>query len=101
MRLVLIEWQNSHADGSWCQIANGMEERALVCLSVGWLVLDVENANFIAPHINEREAGVPPQACGVMTIPARAVLRITELTQHSASDTGITCRSSSAYPGCA
>ena len=95
MRLVLIEWEDSHADGSWCQIGNGIEDRALICRSVGWLVLDGEKAKVVAPHINEQEAGVPLQGCGVMTIPTRAVLRVRDLEQHDAvSDAPATCPSS-------
>ena len=77
-RLVLIEWEDSHSDGAWCAM-EGIEDRTLICRSVGWLVLDGERAKVVAPHLNEQEAGVPLQGCGVMTIPARAVLRITDL----------------------
>lgn len=82
MRLVLIEWEDSHADGSWQQVGGVIEDRALVCRSVGWLVLDGERAKVIAPHINEQESGVPLQACGIMTIPASAVLRVIDVAQH-------------------
>lgn len=82
MRLVLIEWEDSHADGAWHQIGGSVEDRALVCRSVGWLVLDGERVKVVAPHINELEAGVPLQACGIMTIPAGAVLRVHNLAQH-------------------
>jgi hypothetical protein len=85
IRLVLIEWEDSHVDGAWRQIEGGISDRALVCRSVGWLLLDGENAKVVAPHLNEPETGVELQACGTMTIPTRAVLRITDLTQH---DTG-------------
>ena len=79
MRLVLIEWEDSHSDGAWQQLGGEIEERALVCRSVGWLVLDGERAKVVAPHVNDQEPGVPLQGCGVMTIPARAVLTMTDL----------------------
>ena len=82
MRLVLIEWEDSHVDGVWHQVSGEIEDRALLCRSVGWLLLDGVQAKVIAPHLNEAEEGVPLQGCGIMTIPARAVLRVTELTQH-------------------
>jgi hypothetical protein len=82
MRLVLVEWEDSHTDGSWQQVGGEIEDRALVCRSVGWLVLDGERAKVVAPHMSEPEPGVPPQANGVMTIPTSAVLRITNLAQH-------------------
>lgn len=79
MRLVLIEWEDSHSDGAWQQLGGEIEDRALVCRSVGWLVLDGEHAKVVAPHVNDQEPGVPLQGCGVMTIPARSVLAITDL----------------------
>jgi hypothetical protein len=91
MRLVLIEWEDSHADGSWQKIDGEIEDRALVCRSVGWLVLDGEGVKVVAPHINEAEQGVPLQGCGIMTIPTRAVLRVTDLTQHDTLHSRATC----------
>lgn len=85
MRLVLIEWEDSHGDGAWHALER-IEDRALICRSVGWLVVDGERAKVIAPHINEQEVGVPLQGCGVMTIPTRAVLRVTELSQQHSED---------------
>ena len=78
-RLVLIEWEDSHGDGAWHQLDGEIEDRALVCRSVGWLVLDGERAKVIVPHLSEQDAGVPLQGSGVMTIPASAVLRIVGL----------------------
>ncbi len=85
MRLVLIEWEDSHTAGAWQQIEGEVEDRALVCRSVGWLVLDGERAKVVAPHLSNQEPGVPLQACGVMTIPARAVLSVVDLdaTDHA------------------
>ena len=80
-RLVLIEWEDSHGDGSWQQLDGEIEDRALICRSVGWLVLDGERAKVVAPHVNQGEDGVPLQGCGLMTIPARAVLRIVGLEE--------------------
>lgn len=77
--MVLIEWEDSHGDGVWHLLDKPIEDRALVCRSVGWLLLDGERAKVVAPHVNEAEDGVPLQGCGVMTIPARAVVRITDL----------------------
>lgn len=84
-------------DGVWRVLNGSVEDRALVCQSVGWLVLDGERAKVIAPHINEAEPGVMLQSCGVMTIPSRAVLRITDLKQHD-GDAGVTCPSACPVP---
>ena len=78
-RLVLIEWEDSHSDGAWQHLDEDLEDRALVCRSVGWLVLDGERAKVVVPHMSEQEAAVPLQGCGIMTIPAAAVLRIVDL----------------------
>ena len=81
MRLVLIEWVDSHGNGEWQDIASPIADRALVCRSVGWLVLDGRRAKVIAPHINESEPGVEAQGCGIMTIPAAAVLSVRTLRE--------------------
>ena len=96
-RLVLIEWEDSHSNGAWQEVGGEIEDRALVCRSVGWLVLDGENAKVVAPHINDQEPGVALQACGVMTIPARSVLAVTELTS-SPSERACPARSSAPIP---
>lgn len=81
MKLVLIEWEDSHSSGAWQQLDDTLADRALVCRSVGWLVLDGKHAKVVAPHMNEQEPGVPLQGSGVMTIPSRAVLRIVALEE--------------------
>lgn len=70
MRLALIEWEDSHAAAGWQEIGGTIEDRR----SVGWLILDGEHAKVVAPH----------EGNGVMTIPARAVLRIIDLDQRNA-----------------
>jgi hypothetical protein len=79
VRLVLVEWEDSHGNGEWQEINGPIEDRALVCRSVGWLVLDGKRAKVIAPHVNELEPGVELQGCGIMTIPAAAIIKITKL----------------------
>jgi hypothetical protein len=86
MRLVLIEWEDSHTEGGWQRLDADLEDRAVVCRSVGWLVLDGEAVKIVAPHLNHPETGVPLQGSGVMHIPARAVLRMTDIAQHDATD---------------
>jgi hypothetical protein len=80
-RLVLIEWEDSHSAGPWQALDGAIEDRALICRSVGWLVLDGSRAKVVAPHLNEHEPGVPLQGSGLMTIPARAVLRMVDLRE--------------------
>jgi hypothetical protein len=62
----------------WQELDKEIEDRALVCHSVGWLILDGQRAKVVAAHINDENGHL--QGGGVMTIPTRAVLRIMELT---------------------
>ena len=80
-RLVMIEWEDSHSDGSWQELEGELQDRVLLCRSVGWLVMDGERAKVVVPHVSEQDAGVPLQGSGVMTIPARSALRITDLQE--------------------
>jgi hypothetical protein len=81
-----VEWQDSHGGHGWQEIGARAEDRALVCRSVGWLALDGEEAKVLVPHLSEQDPGAPLQGSGIMTIPTRAVLRVTPLTEatHSA-----------------
>lgn len=81
MRLVLIEWVDSHvAIGGW-KLLEGFSPQAPVCRSVGWLVRDDEHSKVVVPHVIEEQSqgDVPLQGCGDMTIPAAAVVRMVEL----------------------
>ena len=82
MRLVLIESEDSHTEGGWQRLDQHLADRAVVCRSVGWLILDGTVAKIVAPHLGESESDVPLQGNGIMTIPTRAVLRMVDLTQH-------------------
>jgi hypothetical protein len=79
--LVLVEWVDSHSHSGWQSLAGGLEDRVLVCRSVGWLLLDGQEAKVVAPHLNEQEPGIPPQGSGIMTIPASAVRRLVRLQE--------------------
>lgn len=81
--LVLIEWEDSHSSGSWQTLDTEIEDRVLVCRSVGWLIVDGQCAKVLAPHLNQGEDGVPLQGCGVMTIPTAAVIRMVGLQRNT------------------
>jgi len=75
-RLVLIEWEDSHGfEGIWQDIEGCVEDKPLLCRSVGWLILDGEYVKILAPH----KAG-NGQMAGVMTIPTRVVNSIENLS---------------------
>jgi|ERR1017187_7005920 hypothetical protein len=82
-QLVLIEWEDSHSPAGWQTLDAPFEDRALVCRSVGWLVLDGARAKVLAPHLNNAEPGVLLQGSGIITIPTRAVLRVASLEETS------------------
>lgn len=78
-RLVLVEWVDSHSSSGWQVIEGDIEDRALVCLSVGWLLLDGANVKVVAPHKNHPEDSASFQTNGVMTIPTCSVVRMVDL----------------------
>lgn len=60
----------------------GEEPPLVVCKSVGWLLFDGRTTKVIVPHIGNVTGDVDDQqGCGEMTIPTRAVLRITSLVE--------------------
>lgn len=79
MRLVLIEWLDSHvAVGGWKEL-DGFAPEAPICRSVGWLTRDDGHSKVIVPHVIEEQKDVPLQGCGDMTIPTSAILRMVDL----------------------
>lgn len=79
MRLVLIEWMDSHvAVGGWKEL-DGFAPQAPVCRSVGWLLRDDAHSKVLVPHIIDAQSDVPFQGCGDMTIPTSAVLNMVDL----------------------
>ena len=83
MKLVLVEWLDAHAGRGW-QAKEQLEEAAepLYCRSVGWLLSDNKKCKVLVPHIaGERNKTIILQGCGDMTIPTRAVVKMTVLRQ--------------------
>ncbi len=89
MKLVLIEWVDSHRTDGWHELGDERPDHATVARSVGWLLLDGQEVKIVAPHFMPDQAGVDPQAAGVMTIPVRAILTVRELTEPT-SEAGAT-----------
>ena len=81
MRLVLIEWVDSHSRRGWQDIdrIRGATE-PLYCRSVGWLVSESKDCKVLVPHISgERNGAIMLQGCGDLAIPAKAIVRMTVL----------------------
>jgi hypothetical protein len=88
MRLVLIEWVDSHvAIGGW-KLLEGFSPQAPVCRSVGWLARDDEHSKVVVPHVIDEQGDVPLQGCGDMTIPTAAVVRMIDLRTPDPPVTG-------------
>jgi hypothetical protein len=79
-RLVLIEWEDSFGcSASWENI-DGPAPSPLRCRSVGWLIHDTDSCKVVVPHVTEPHDSAVRQGCGDMTIPARAILRVVDLS---------------------
>lgn len=87
MRLVLIEWVvDSHGTLEGWQILDKDEISAepLNCHSVGWLSHDGEDCKTIIPHIGGIESNhLPLQGRCNLTIPTKAILKLSELEESS------------------
>jgi hypothetical protein len=80
MRLVLIEWLDSHRNpNSWASLDEFPDPQPLICRSVGWLLHDTPECKVVVPHFAGEQGAAPEQGCGDMTIPTRAVLRVVDL----------------------
>lgn len=83
MILVLVECLDAHA-GRGCQAKDQLEEAAepLYCRSVGWLFADSKKCKVIVPHIaGEQNKTIILQGCGDLTIPTKAVVKMTVLRE--------------------
>lgn len=76
---VLVEWVDSRQPvTAWRFLSQITPQGAVRCLSVGWLVARDAETLLLAANLGDT-AGETPQACGVMEIPRRAVLRVRRL----------------------
>ena len=74
LRMVVIEWVDSHYRSGWT--TDAAEKLPLKCLSVGWLVEDGESAKVLSAHVTSEDR---PQRCGDMTIPTAAIISMVEV----------------------
>jgi hypothetical protein len=84
MKLVLVEWLDSHAGRGW-QSVEQLERAAepLYCRSVGWLVSERKDCKILVPHIaGEKNGDAILLGCGDLTIPTRAIVKLVVLQQH-------------------
>lgn len=81
MKLVLVEWIDSHSGNGWQRLSEiqGSAE-PIRCRSVGWLVAESDECKTIVPHISgETNEGIAPYGCGDLAIPTKAIVKMTTL----------------------
>ena len=83
---VLIEWEDSHTIEGWHHLDGPLDDTPVTCRSVGWLVLDGAKVKTVAPHMSVPSEGETPQACGIMRIPVRSIVRMVVLRRPAIDD---------------
>lgn len=79
-KLVLVEWEDSTQpvpNWTWLSEKSPAREGIVRCQSVGWLIHDGDDVKVLAP--NRGALGEHVQVCGVIRIPARAVVKVRTL----------------------
>ena len=79
MKLVLIEWMDSHSGRGWQELDKlKTAAKPLPCRSVGWLISERNGHKVIVPHLSG-ERDNPGEGCGEMVIPTKVITKITVL----------------------
>lgn len=84
MKLVLVEWVDSHSGRGW-QDLERIEDASepLYCRSVGWLVSEAGDCKVLVPHLaGEKNGRVALQGSGDLTIPNRAIVKMRVLAKR-------------------
>jgi hypothetical protein len=80
--LVLIEWEDStQPQGRWQWLSSVEMPRSVRCLSVGFLIRDTATAKTLAPNLGNVDCEDDVQASGLISIPARAIIRISRVKE--------------------
>jgi hypothetical protein len=75
MQALLVEWLDSRQPGpAWRFLSDLAPAGAVRCLSIGWVVAETRETLMLAANLGDVGSG-EPQACGVIEIPRRAILR--------------------------
>jgi hypothetical protein len=78
-RLVRVEWEDSARPiPGWQWIDEYHLPETIRCVSVGYLVADAKAAIALAPNLGDLEQA-RAQACGIIRIPRRAILKMVDL----------------------
>ena len=94
--LVAIEWEDSAQPiPGWAFLAELDAPAAVRCMSVGWLIHDDAEVKALAPNMGGLTDEASVQVSGVIRIPARCIVRITELNEPELSTS---CPGPSSHP---
>jgi hypothetical protein len=85
MKLVYIEWADSHSGRGWQDMAQIQQaDEPLLCRSVGWMVLENNQVKILVPHLNSAASDkILLQGCGDMTIPNSAITKFEVLREDT------------------
>lgn len=79
-RLVEVIWVDSRGvNENWILISDTKDWRSLVMRSVGYVIYEDVDEIRIAPHLGVEPDDDEDQVCGVMTIPKRAIDKVSDL----------------------
>ena len=80
--IVLVEWEDSAQPiPSWSYLASFDPPGTVRCASVGWLIRDDDQMKALAPNMGALDSECSVQVSGVIQIPTRCILRVTELPE--------------------
>lgn len=80
--LVIIEGENSAQPSSnWSYLASFEAFGRVVCASVGWMILDDDNRQALAPNLGSINDERSAQVSGNIQIPTCCVINVTRLDE--------------------
>ncbi len=78
----MVEWEDSAQPvPAWKHLTHIDTPSIVKCVSVGWLIVDNKNSKAIAPNMGCVDDAENLQISGMITIPARAITKITRLQE--------------------
>lgn len=78
----MVEWEDSAQPiPGWAYLSSFDAPGIIRCASVGWLIRDDDQMKALAPNMGGLADENSVQVSGVIQIPARCVLRVTELAE--------------------
>lgn len=82
VRLVMVEWIDSARPiPEWQYLSKYKRIRPVTCISVGFLIHDDDEVKAIAPNMGDTKTS-NIQASGIIHIPTRSILSITNLIEE-------------------